>query len=231
MKRLSVEDEVEKLEGEFLAMESSFFKTMHTRNVTPNELRGWILVLPSKLKKSFAQLLRSDAASLSDAKTIDELYPILSPYWNTLHPALLEHVINMLEDEELVCQKEQYLKKLQDFRCRTTVGDFMDQWVSEIPQDYYEITLEMKDNWREKTLEDLERFRNQMNRLQCLEGHMVERVKSSSILLVLGVPEHLFPLNVRDKDLCHLLREEGVLRVMVDGECVLDIENLVSCVV
>ena len=55
----------------------------------------------------------------------------------------------------------------------------------------------------------------------------MKTAKSSSILIVLALPVQLFPLNLKQKVLHDFLRDENILRVMVDGH-VFDSDKLVS---
>ena len=126
---------------------------------------------------------------------------------------------------------DRFMIELQRFRIQTTLGDFLDKWVGEIPPGYQEYILELGERWRERTVEDFEKFRIRLSRSQIVVGgHMsfMKTAKSSSILVILALPKHLFPLNLRQKDVHVFLRDEDVLRVMVDGQCVLDLKELVS---
>ena len=120
---------------------------------------------------------------------------------------------------------------LHCFRIQTTLGDFLDKWVGEIPSGYQEFVLELGEEWREKTVEEFEQFRIRLSRLQSFGGgHMsfMKMAKSSSILVVLALPEHLIPINLRQTVIHNFLRDENIARMMVDGQCVFDLEKLVS---
>ena len=120
---------------------------------------------------------------------------------------------------------------LHHFRIRTTLGDFLDIWVGDIPPGYQEFVLELGEEWRKKTVEDFEQFRICLSRLQSFGGgHMsfMKTAKSSSILVVLALPAQLFPLNIRSIILHKLLRDGNIVRVMVDGQYVFDSNKLVS---
>ena len=56
----------------------------------------------------------------------------------------------------------------------------------------------------------------------------IKTTKSSSILVIFSFPKQLFPINFRVTALHEFLRDEQVLKVLVDGECALDLEKLVS---
>ena len=99
------------------------------------------------------------------------------------------------------------------------------------PSDYQEVVIELGEKWREKTVEDLMQLQV---RISCLKsfggGHMpfLKETKSSSVLVILTLPQHLFPLDFRQKALHDFLRSEDVLKVIIDGQCVLDLEKMVS---
>ena len=222
---------IEKLDQEYIEIESLVLETIKVRRVPLDKVLNWIRFPPTSLRAQFANLLRMQAKVLSSTTNIDELFAILSSYWNLFHPALMEHLVNKLGDEDLKTRMNHYLDDLYHFRIRTTVGEFMDKWVGEIPPGYHEFVLELGEEWREKTVEDLEQFRVRLSRLQSFGGgHMsfMKTTKSSSILVVLALPQHLFPINFRQKLLHDFLGDEHVVRVLVDGQCVLDLEKLVS---
>jgi hypothetical protein len=126
---------------------------------------------------------------------------------------------------------DHYMEELRHFRIQTTLGDFLDKWVGEIPSGYQEFVLELGEEWRKKTVEDFEQFRIRLSRLQSFGGgHMsfMKTAKSSSILVVLALPTHLFPLNLRQKAVHNFFRDDCIVRMMVDGRYVYDSKKLVS---
>ena len=191
--------EIKRLDQEYIKIEGLVLETIKYREVPLRQLLNWVQLLPVTLRTQFADILRMQAKTLLDASSVDELFFILSSYWNSFHPDLLEHVINKLGDEDLKARMNHYLDDLYHFRIRTTLGEFMDKWVGEIPPGYHEFVLELGEEWREKTVEDLEQFRIRLSRLQSFGGgHMsfMKTAKSSSILVMFALPQHLFPINL-----------------------------------
>ena len=177
--------EIEQLDQEYIEIESLVLETIKVREIPLGEVLKWIRFPPTSLRTQFADFLRSQARFLFSTTNVDELYAILSSYWNLFHPALMEHLVNKLGDEDLKARMNHYLDDLYHFRIRTTLGEFMDKWVGEIPPGYHEFVLELGEEWREKTVEDLEQFRIRLSRLQSFGGgHMsfMKTAKSSSIL-------------------------------------------------
>ena len=212
-------------------MESLVLETIKGRKVPLDRVLNWIRFPPTSLRTQFADFLRSQAKLLFSSTTVDELFAIVSSYWNLFHPALLQHLVNKLGDQGIKSRMDRYMDDLYHFRIQTTLGDFLDKWVGEIPPGYHDFVLELGEEWREKTVEEFEQFRISLSRLQSFGGgHMsfMKTAKSSSILVVLALPDHLFPINLRQTVVHNFLRDENIVRVMVDGQCVLNLEKLVS---
>ena len=226
-----VEVQIEQLDQQYIQIESCVLEAIKRHKVSLDTVLKWIRFPPAKLRTQFAELLRQQAKVVSSSTSLDELFSILSSYWNLFHPALLEYLINKLGDQDLKKRMDHYLEDLYHFRIQTTVGEFLDRWVGGTPPYYSDIVFELGKEWRERTLEELEQFRTQMSRLLSFGGgqmSFLKSMKSSSILVVISLPEHLFPVNFRQHTLHEFLRDTQVLKVLVEGECVLDLEKLVS---
>ena len=151
---------------------------------------------------------------------------ILSPYWNTLHPTLLEHLIKKLADENLKARIKRYIVELRKFRIHTRLGDFIEKWMGGVPPGFDEFTMELGEEWREKTVEDLEQFRIRLSRQQCIGGHMMymKKATSGSVLVVFALPQCCFPMSFEENTQT-FLREEHVLGVYVGGQSMLELQQ------
>ena len=226
-----LEVQIDRLDQQYIEIETVVLRTIKIREIPLDEVLNWIRFPPTSLRTQFADFLRSQAKLLFSSTTVDELFAIVSSYWNLFHPALLQHLVNKLGDQGIKSRMDRYMDNLYHFRIQTALGDFLDKWVGEIPPGYQEFVLELGEEWREKTVEEFEQFRIRLSRLQSFGGgHMsfMKTAKSSSILVVLALPEVLFPINLRQTVVHSFLRDENIVRVMVDGQCVLDLEKLVS---
>ena len=145
---------IEQLDEQYIEIEQLVFKTIKCRKVPLEDVLNWIRFLPMTLRIQFAELIQGQAKILSNASNIDELFFILSPYWNSLHPVLLGYLVKKLGDEDLKGRMDHYMRHLHHFRTRTTLGDFLDKWIGEIPRGYQEFVLELGEKWRERTIED-----------------------------------------------------------------------------
>ena len=222
---------IERLDKQYIEIEQLVFKTIKRRKVPLEDILTWIRFPPVTLRNRFADLVHTQLKLLANVSSIDELFFLLSSYGNSFHPDLLVYLISKLEDTDLKAQMDHYMQDLHRFRVQTTLGDFLDKWVGKIPSGYLEFVLELGEEWREKTVEDFEQFRISLSRLQCFGGgHMpfMKMAKSSSVVIVLALPAHLFPLNLRQKAIHKVLKDRSIVRMMVDGQYVYDSKKLVS---
>ena len=97
----SLEEEIERLDEEYTEIESLVLEMIKEHKVPHKTMLKWIQVLPMTLKSQFSELLQRNAKALCSASSVDELFLIVSPYWNSLHPTLLVHLIKKLANEGL----------------------------------------------------------------------------------------------------------------------------------
>ena len=221
----SLEAEIEQLDEEYTEIESLVLETIKLYRVPHKTLLKWVQVLPMTLKAQFSEILRTQAKELSDASSVDELYIILSPYWNTLHPTLLGHLVKKLADSNLNARMQRYMECLCNFRLHTTLGNFIDKWTGGVPPGFDEYTLKLGDRWRDKTLEDLNRFIIKLSKQKCFERGIpyTRKVTTGCLAVVIAFPQSCFSLG-HDNDLQQYLRENNVLQVLRGSECVLNLK-------
>ena len=229
---ISIEEQIEELDEQCTEIESLVLEAIKLHNILHKTMLKWIQVLPMALKSQFSELLQRNAKALSNASSVDELFIIVSPYWNSLHPTLLEHLVKKLADAKLRSLMNRYTADLCKFRIHTKLGDFIEKWVGGAPPGFDDFVMELGEEWREKSLEDLEQFRIRLSRQQCIPGgHMtyMKKVLPGSIFVELALSHCCFPL-VFDKDAEKFLREENVHGVYVNGKCILYLHHQVSVI-
>ena len=222
---LDIHEKIAKLEEEYAEIESLVLGTIGEENVPVKKMLRWVQVLPMVLKAQFSELLQTQAKAMSTASNTDELFFILSQYWNSLHPSLLEHLVKKLQNAILKDRMSCYMKELQTFRSSTTLGEFVDKWIGRVPPGLNEFIMEVGDEWKVRSVHDLEHFRIQLSRQKCFNGQMpyMKKVISGSIFVVFASSRSVFPLNFKSKEILSLLKENHVLRVVVEGRCILDL--------
>ena len=169
----SLEEKIKQLDEEYTKIESLVLQTIKDHKVPHKTMLGWIQVLPMTLKSQFSELLQRNAKALSNASNVDELFIIISPYWNSLHPTLLAHLVEKLANKKLKRRMKKYMHELCKFRIHTRLGDLIEKWAGGVPPGFDEFVLELGEEWREKTVEDFEQFRIRLSRQQCIGGHMM----------------------------------------------------------
>ena len=137
--------------------------------------------LPMSLKLQCGEFLQSQAGRLCRASNIDELFFILSLYWDFLNPSLLAHLAHRFGDDQTVRSVDEYLRELREFRMRTKINDFIDMWTGTLLPDTQEIVMELGDNWREQSLEQLEELRIEVSRKRHFADYVMplKRIKVS----------------------------------------------------
>ena len=147
-------------------------------------------------------------------------------HWDFLNHNLLTHLAHKIGDEQTIRSVENYLKELREFRMRTKIGDFIDKWTGTFLPDTQEIIMELGDNWREKSVEQLENFRIKFLRKCCLEDYMfpLKRIKLSSVDAIFSLPESVDIHSLQLESLWEFLREHQVLRILLNGVCIFNLQ-------
>ena len=222
---LSLKEEIKWFDEKYGSLVVSVQDAFKRGGVSINSIQNCLLQLPVSLKQ-YATHLQSQAASLSQASSINQLFFILSPYWDFLNPNLLAHLAHKIGDEQTRRSVDIYLEELREFRVRTKIGDFIDKWAGKLPPDTQEIVVELGDNWKEKSLEHLEELRIKLVHKSCLEDYMMplKRIKKSSVDAIFSLPESVDIHSLELESLREFFREQQVLRVLLNGVCILDLQ-------
>jgi len=218
-------EEIKQFEEKYRNLVHSVLVGFQQGSISLRDILACLMVLPISRQLQLGNLLQNKARQLSQASSIKELFLILSetPYWNFLNPSLLSHLVEEFGDGPTKQQKNKYLEELRGFRMRTKVKDFMGKWTGTSQSDTQELVLELEEVvWRKRTLEQLEQFRLGLSRKRSLEDSALP-FKVPSINAVFSLPKsiagHVLHLEVlREFFLAH-----QVLRVLLDGVCILDL--------
>ena len=128
---------------------------------------------------------------------------------------------------------DEYLAKLKEFRMQTKINNFIDKWTGTLLPDTQEIVMELGDNWKEKSLEQLEEFRIEVSRKRCFEDYVMplKRIKLSSVDAVFSLPESVDIDSLELESLRKFFQEHHVLRILLNGVCILNVQlqQVYSC--
>ena len=86
--------------------------------------------------------------------------------------------------------------------------------------------MELGDNWKEKRLEQLEEFRIKVSRKHCFEDYVMplKRIKVSTVNAVFSLPESVDIDSLELESLQEFFQEHQVLRILLNGVCILDLQ-------
>ena len=231
VKPLSIEEEIDEFEVKYAKLVHSVLVSFQQGSVSFSAIQACLMALPISLKHQWGDLLGSQARQLSQASNIGELFFILStsPHWNFYNPYLLSHLVEQFGDGQTKQQKERYLEELREFRMRTKLDDFMEKWTGASQPDTQELDFELKEEvWRKCNLEQLEPLRK-----RSLEGSVLplplKRIRKSCIPAVFSLPKSIDGHSLHLEDHWEFFLAHQVLRVLLNGACILDLRVCTFC--
>ena len=210
---LSLEDEIKQLEQKFEDLVDYVLNGFKTGGVCFKSVLKCLRQLPVSLKLQCGEFLQSQAARLSRASSIEELFFILSPYWDFLNSSLLTHLAYRFGDDQTIRSVDEYLGQLREFRLRTKIYDLIHKWIGKTPPYTREIVMELGDDWREKNLEELEELRIEVSRKHWFGGYAMtfKGVEESSVDAVFSLPESVHICSLKLETLREFFQEHHVL--------------------
>ena len=218
-----IEKEVQELEDCFfdIACEAAINLEM----VDLAKIKVCITLLPVSKKYPHITLLQEHRLAIDNATSVREIFSILAHYMNFLNCGLLSEIIHRFGDREMKQLMEEYLAKLMNFREHTKLGEFVDKWVGNNHHDYEEFATEMGENWRERTLQDLEKFRIQWSRQHLFTDYaiVIKKVTTGSVTVVWGLHRSIAIAASLFEDVRLLLQESNIQRVTSKGKCILEL--------
>jgi len=228
---LSLEEEIKQFEEKYAGLVVQVRDAFKRGRVSFEQVQSCLLQLPVSLTSQCGKFLQSQASDLFQATSIDVLFVILSQHWNFLNPNLLAHLVQRFGDRETKDSVDKYLGDLRKFRMRTKIGDFIDKWSGTPLPGTKEIVMELEDNWGEQSLQQLEELRIKVSRKRCLEDYVMplKRIKASSVDAVFSLPESVDVHSLELESLQEFFQEYQVLRILLNGVCILNLQVQQVC--
>ena len=215
-------EEIKDLEEKYGVLTADVLSALKKQHVSLEKIKSYLRQLPVSLKQQYHRFLQSQGSRLINAKNIDELFWILSGYWDFINPSLLVDLTRKFGDEQTKASVDMYMKELKEFRMRTKLKDFINQWTGQPRPDFHEIVLEFKDDWSEYTLEQLEEFRNAFLCKQWLEAYAMPfgGIKEACVAAVFSLPK---AIDSQDLENLHdFFQEHQILKVFLNGICIVN---------
>ena len=222
---LSLKEEIKQFEEKYEDLVDCVLSSLKMGGVSIKRVLKCLRQLPVSLKLQCGEFLQSQAARLSRVSNIDELFFILSPYWDFLNPSLLAHLAYRFGDEETIRSVDEYLGELRDFRVRTKINCFIDIWTGVLPPDTQVIVMELGSNWKEKSLEQLVEVLKQVSHKQWFGDYVMRLrgIRESSVDVEFSLPATVDIDSLELESLWEFFQEHQVLRILLNGVCILNL--------
>ena len=169
LSKSGIDMEIEELERQFLNVVGEAAEDLTT--VKLSKVKLCVTQLPVSLKYQHLHFLEQNRSAISNAQNIDDIFAILGRYWNYLNCSLLNEVVHQLGSGETNKLMEQYMEKLRRFRMKTKLRDFIGKSTKKLPPHFTTFVTKMGEDWRDRTLQDLEEFRKELAHAMHLEEY------------------------------------------------------------
>ena len=103
-----------------------------------SQVKRSITLLPVSPKHLHVKFLQGKLSAINTAKEINKIFLVLGSYWDFMNCGLLELLVDRFGSMETQQRMGGYLKRLKEFRMRTTVREFTDKWTGDTPSNFAE---------------------------------------------------------------------------------------------
>jgi len=171
------------------------------------------------------QMVKPQLKDLLEAQSLEMLFFSFSEIWDYIHPGLLQFIIEShgtASDKERI---EEYIMDLEKYRGGVKLEDFV-KIICRRPNPQYNKNLSatVGENWRNKTLQDLEDIRLEMaDTAKCDRLLFRALPKQSNFTIVFSMPSWV-QLNV--VDLYQFLSTIGATKVYLNDDYIHDCSPL-----
>jgi len=222
----SLKEEIKQFEEKYKDLVDYVLSAFKTGRVSIKKVLKCLRQLPVSLKLQCGEFLQSQAARLSQASSIDELFFILSPHWDFLNPSLLTHLAFRFGDDQTIREVDKYLGELREFRMRTKIDNFISMWTGTLFPDTQKIVMKLGDNWREQSLEQLEELRIEVSRKRCFADYVMplKGIQVSSVDAIFSLPESVDIHSLELESLREFFQKHHVLSILLNGVCILNLQ-------
>ena len=198
------EDGIALLEEKYRIIGVKLATALKRNEVTVDDLQIYAANLPVSVRKQYKKLKKRPSL-LTKVTGISDFIVTVNTYSNILNPALLRDAVKEFGDEDSKARMADYMQSLHTFQRTTRLKDLMGKWKTETPPSYHQLFLTMGDNWKEKTLEELEAVKH--------DGWLLEMIVEGSIIVVFSILE---PIDLEADRFKDFLRRNEVLSVRIN---------------
>ena len=168
------------------------------------------------------QMVKDQFRDLLQDQSLDNLFFVFSDIWNYLHPGLLEFIVERFGTFIDKRKVKEYKKDLEKYQKNVKLGELVDIICKKATSSLFnkELTMYVGEDWRHKTLQDLENTRLQVaNQSKC--GRLLLRAtpRQSHFTIVFSMPSWV-QLNL--VDLYPVMSTIGATKVYLNEDYIYD---------
>ena len=199
---------------------------MKENEVDTGKLRVSLVNLPVDLKREFSYFKKEMKNNLIAATSVDDIFFIISDYWDYLNYSLLEHIIDHHASVRVREKMVKYMEKLGGFRRKTCLEIFSKahkRIPTSVDKQFRQMVTKHDMDWATATLEDIDKFRNDINNELSLSNFalLVYSVTRGSVEITWLVPESLVAHIWKSiKPSSPFMRNHNVTKLTIDGRIV-----------
>ena len=216
-------EDIKQLEKTFDAVALHAQDDMMKNNVKVQELRYSVVRLPGDLKSEHHFFVKEAKAELRKAESVDDIFLVTGDYWDFLNYSLLEHLVDRHASEEVKKEMAEYVEQVKVFRRDTPLQLFSKVYKRKprkVDEKFRKMVTEHKMDWDTATLEDVERFRNDMNSELSLSVFSLSLavVVRGSVEITWLVPQSVVAYiqkSIKPSSPC--MRKHHVMKLTIDG--------------
>ena len=226
-----IEREIQELEDQFLKVVREAAKNLRTVELL--EVKLCLTQLRVSVRYRHIRFLERNRSAITSATSVDDIFAILGLYWSYFNCGLLTEVVCKLGSNQTKQLMQRYMEELKKFRLKTKLGDFVGKSTPQAIPNFVELVTKMGEDWRDRTLEDLEEFRQELAKSMQLEDYAVHFTSAEAGCIAVTWALHGSLPEIADVIQAAfqlLVKRYCVLKVIFQGKCISEQKSLeVKC--
>ena len=215
---------IEELEDQFIDMEDRTLDIIKVRGVTIHDFKDHLINLSVRNKEMHKEFLDSTIFTETSDESVKDMWRKLSDYSNFLNYTLVEQLIKKFRDRDLLETMKAYKKKLEIFRSKTRLCDFVHffKGISKSKEVLMKsLKVKFDENWETCTLQHMEGWKEKLIQKLLLPSITVnpEEISTGCVSITWAIPAMFTPslvekLKTLDENFC---KEHKIVSLTLDG--------------
>lgn len=218
-----VTEQIKRLKRSFATLKNNIKECLKKRKIIVEKVADVLTSISADEDEQHMIFLENHVTVLFRAADLPELFGTMNFHWNYLNPALLDHLVQSFDLEEIKGEMETYMSDLELFRKKTLLVMFcctQKRRRLRLAPEFSELVAEF--DWPHfVTLEVVEQFRQEYaskyNLREC--AMMVAQIRPGSFIVTWIIPASIVKV-LKAKAARDIFKKFSVIRVDIDGVCV-----------